>query len=87
MYPTSMVILPGSSRAKLALITIEYGVFRSGEMPRNVPVIAAIGGGVNGNPPAAGGGNAGNVPLKRGEVLKLYESGKFVGAVNPKDPN
>ena len=46
MYPISMVTLPGSSREKSAFKIIEYGVFRSGEMPKNVPVIAAIAGGV-----------------------------------------
>lgn len=52
-YPISRLMFPGSSREKLALKIIEYGVFRSGEMPRNVSVIAAIGGGVYGKPPAA----------------------------------
>ena len=77
MYPTSMVILPGSSREKVEFRMIEYGVFRSGEMPRNVPVMAAIGGGVYGKPPAAAGGSAGNVPVNRGEVDKAIGIGEI----------
>jgi hypothetical protein len=66
-----MVTLPGSSRENVEFRTMEQGVFRSGEMPRKVPVMAAIGGGVYGKPPAAAGGSAGNVPVNRGEVVKL----------------
>jgi hypothetical protein len=42
---------------------MEYGVFKSGEIPRNVPVMAAIAGGVYGKPPAAAAGSVGYVPV------------------------